>query len=186
MVMAKNELALNKLGKQFFDRTIERRYIAVAWGSIKDDAGTITGHVGRSMADRKVMAVYPDGSHGKHAVTHYKVLERLGYVTIVECKLETGRTHQIRAHFKHIGHPLFSDEEYGGDRILKGTTFTKYKSFIDNCFATCPRQALHAKSLAFTHPVTGQWLAFDSEIAPDMQQLIDKWRHYVSFRNEFE
>ena len=186
MVMAKNELALNKLGKQFFDRTIERRYIAVAWGSIKDDAGTITGHVGRSMADRKVMAVYPDGSHGKHAVTHYKVLERLGYVTIVECKLETGRTHQIRAHFKYIGHPLFSDEEYGGDRILKGTTFTKYKSFIDNCFATCPRQALHAKSLAFTHPVTGQWLAFDSEIAPDMQQLIDKWRHYVSFRNEFE
>ncbi len=186
MVIAKNEVALNKLGKQFFDRTIERRYWAIAWGALKEDQGTITGHIGRNLADRKVMAVFPDGSHGKHAVTHYKVLEKLGYVSLVECKLETGRTHQIRAHFKYIGHPLFADDEYGGDKILKGTTSSKYKNFVENCFAICPRQALHAKSLAFTHPSTGEWISFDSELPNDMQTLLDKWKHYVEYRNEFE
>jgi len=147
-------------------------------GDVKEEEGTITGNIGRSLKNRKIMDVFPDGEYGKHAVSHYKVLERFGYTTLIECKLETGRTHQIRAHFKHLGHPLFNDEEYGGDRILKGTTFTKYKQFVHNCFKICDRQALHAKSLGFTHPKTNEEVFFDSELADDMQQLIEKWRKY--------
>ena len=155
MVVAASELAMSHLAKQFYDRTTQREYIAIVWGNVKEDEGTITGHIGRSLSDRLQMAVFEDGSEGKHAVTHYKVLQRFGYVTVVSCKLETGRTHQIRVHMKYLGHPLFNDERYGGDKILKGTTFTKYKQFIINCFKACPRHALHAKSLGFTHPKTG-------------------------------
>jgi 23S rRNA pseudouridine1911/1915/1917 synthase len=182
LVIAKNELSLNRLSKQFFDRTTDRRYHALVWGNPSPAEGTITGNVGRNIRDRKIMQVFPDGSEGKHAVTHYKVLEDLGYISLVECKLETGRTHQIRVHFSHIKHPLFNDEEYGGDQILKGTTFTKYQQFIKNCFKILPRQALHAKSLAFDHPVTGKRLSFDSELPDDMVQVIDKWRKYISGR----
>lgn len=178
MLMAKNEYALAFLAKQFFDRTTKRAYQAVVWGDVKEDHGTITGHIGRDLRDRKIMAVYPNGEHGKHAVTHYTVLERFGYVTLVECRLETGRTHQIRAHMKHIGHPLFNDDTYGGDKILKGTTFSKYKTFIENCFAICPRHALHAKSLGFVHPTTGKEMFFDSELPADMQALLAKWKVY--------
>lgn len=186
LVIAKNEPALNKLAAQFFNRTTDRRYIALVWGALKEDEGTITGNIGRNPRDRKQMYVFEDGSEGKHAVTHYKVIERLGYVTLVECKLETGRTHQIRVHFKHIGHPLFNDELYGGNEILKGTTFTKYKQFVQNCFKILPRQALHAKSLAFEHPVTKKWMAFDSDLPDDMKQAIDKWRNYISNRETTE
>lgn len=178
MVIAKTEDALTKLAKQFFDRTTERRYNALVWGDMPEGEGTIEGHVGRSLKNRKVMDVFPDGEFGKHAVTHWKVIERFGYVTLVECKLETGRTHQIRVHFKHIGHPLFGDDEYGGDRILKGTTFTKYKQFIQNCFSILPRQALHAKTLGYTHPVTGEFLQFTSELPEDMTKVLEKWRTY--------
>lgn len=178
MLMAKNEYALAFLAKQFFDRTTKRAYQAIVWGDVKEDHGTITGHIGRDLRDRKIMAVYPNGEHGKHAVTHYTVLERFGYVTLVECRLETGRTHQIRAHMKHIGHPLFNDDTYGGDKILKGTTFSKYKTFIENCFAICPRHALHAKSLGFVHPTTGKEMFFDSELPADMQALLAKWKVY--------
>jgi 23S rRNA pseudouridine1911/1915/1917 synthase len=183
LVVAKNEFALNRLSKQFFDRTTDRRYIALIWGVPDTQEGTITGHVGRSIRDRKIMQVFPDGSQGKHAITHYKVLEDLGYISVIECKLETGRTHQIRVHLSHIKHPLFNDSDYGGDRILKGTTFTKYHQFVNNCFKILPRQALHAKSLAFDHPVTGKRLSFDSEIPNDMQQVIEKWRRYTSGRD---
>ncbi len=179
LVIAKNELAMNKLASQFFNRTSVRKYIALVWGTLKDDEGTITVNIGRNPRDRKQMYVFEDGSDGKHAVTHYKVIERLGYVTLVECKLETGRTHQIRVHFKHIGHPLFNDELYGGHEILKGTTFSKYKQFVQNCFKILPRQALHAKSLAFEHPTTKKWMAFDSDLPDDMKQVIDKWRTYI-------
>lgn len=182
LVVAKTELSMNKLAAQFFHRTIDRKYIALVWGDLKADEGTITGNIGRNPRDRKQMYVFEDGSDGKHAVTHYKVLERLGYVNLVECKLETGRTHQIRVHFKYIGHPLFNDALYGGDEILKGTTFAKYKQFVENCFALCPRQALHAKSLAFEHPRTGEWMAFDSSLPADMSSLIDKWRNYIAGR----
>jgi 23S rRNA pseudouridine1911/1915/1917 synthase len=182
LVIAKNEFALNRLSKQFFDRTTDRRYNALVWGIPAPPEGTITGNVGRSIKDRKVMQVFMDGSEGKTAITHYKVLENLGYISLVECKLETGRTHQIRVHFSHIKHPLFNDEEYGGDQILKGTTFTKYQQFIKNCFKILPRQALHAKSLSFDHPVTGKRLSFDSDLPDDMQQVIEKWRKYISGR----
>ncbi len=182
LVIAKNELALNRLSKQFYDRTTDRRYIALVWGVPDPPEGTITGNVGRSIRDRKVMQVFPDGSQGKQAITNYKVLEELGYISMVECKLETGRTHQIRVHFMHIKHPLFNDEEYGGDQILKGTTFTKYQQFVKNCFKILPRQALHAKSLAFDHPVTGKRLFFESELPDDMTQVIEKWRKYISAR----
>ncbi|MBM3448866.1 MAG: RluA family pseudouridine synthase [Bacteroidetes bacterium] len=178
MVIAKTDQALNHLGKQFFDRTIERRYVALVWGDVKED-GTVIGNTGRSLQNRKVFTVFPNGDHGKHAVTHYKVLQRFGYVTLVECKLETGRTHQIRVHMKHIGHTLFGDFEYGGDKILKGTTFSKYKQFVQNCFDLLPRQGLHAKSLAFTHPVSGEWLTFESAIPSDMQAVIEKWTNYA-------
>jgi len=186
LVMAKNELALNKLASQFFNRTIDRKYIALAWGDLKTDEGTITGNIGRNPRNRKQMYVFEDGSEGKHAVTHYKVIERLGYVNLVECKLETGRTHQIRVHFKYIGHSLFNDELYGGHEILKGTTFTKYKQFVQNCFKILPRQALHAKSLAFQHPTSKEWMTFDSELPNDMQQVIDKWRNYIAHRDKEE
>ena len=182
LVIAKNELALNKLSRQFFDRTTDRKYVALIWGSPVPSKGTITGNVGRNIRDRKIMQVFPDGSQGKTAITHYKVLEDLGYVSVIECKLETGRTHQIRVHFSYIKHPLFNDDEYGGDQILKGTTFSKYQQFVKNCFKILPRQALHAKSLAFDHPVTGKRLSFDSELPDDMKQVIEKWRNYTSAR----
>jgi 23S rRNA pseudouridine1911/1915/1917 synthase len=183
LVIAKNELSLNRLSKQFFDRTTDRKYNALVWGIPEPREGTITGNVGRSIKDRKVMQVFPDGSDGKNAITHYKVLEDFGYISLIECKLETGRTHQIRVHFSHIRHPLFNDEEYGGDQIIKGTTFTKYQQFIKNCFKILPRQALHAKSLAFDHPVTGKRLSFDSDLPDDIVQVIEKWRKYISGRD---
>ena len=182
LVIAKNELALNRLSRQFFERTTDRRYQALVWGIPDPPAGTITGHVGRNIRDRKIMQVFEDGSEGKPAVTHYKLLESFSYISLLECKLETGRTHQIRVHFSHIKHPLFNDEEYGGDRILKGTTFSKYQQFIRNCFSILPRQALHAKSLAFDHPVTRKRMSFDSELPDDMKQVIEKWRTYISGR----
>ncbi|CAM1340095.1 RluA family pseudouridine synthase [Tenacibaculum aestuarii] len=178
LVVAKTEYAMAHLSKQFFDRTTERLYYALVWGNIEEDQGTIEGNIGRSFKNRLQMDVFPDGEHGKHAVTHYKVIERLTYVTLVQCKLETGRTHQIRAHFKHIGHTLFNDERYGGDTILKGTTFTKYKQFVENCFKVLPRQALHAKTLGFTHPTTGEFLQFNSEIPEDIEACLAKWRTY--------
>lgn len=183
LIVAKNELSQAVLARQFFEHTIERKYQALIWGTPKEENGTITGHIGRSLKNRKVMDVFPDGSYGKEAVTHYKVLEHFGYVTLIECQLETGRTHQIRAHMQYIGHPLFNDAWYGGDKILKGTSFTKYKQFIENCFKIAPRHALHAKSLGFTHPTTGKKLFFESSLPEDMQQLIEKWRSYVANRN---
>ncbi|WP_047244678.1 RluA family pseudouridine synthase [Maribacter thermophilus] len=178
LVIAKTEAAMTHLAKQFFDKTSQREYIALVWGNVEDDEGTIEGNVGRNPKNRLQMHVFPDGEEGKEAVTHYKVLERLGYVTLVSCRLETGRTHQIRVHMKYIGHTLFNDERYGGDKILKGTTFTKYKQFVENAFKVLPRQALHAKTLGFVHPVTGKQMYFDSEIPDDMQSCIEKWRNY--------
>ena len=180
LVIAKNEESMAHLSKQFFDKTSEREYIAIAWGNIEEDEGTIEGNIGRHPKNRLQNTVYldDDSDKGKPAVTHYKVLERLGYVTLVSCKLETGRTHQIRVHMKHIGHTLFNDERYGGERILKGTTFTKYRQFVENCFKVLPRQALHAKTLGFEHPKTGEMMRFDSEIPQDMQDCIEKWRNY--------
>lgn len=179
LVVAKTEFAMANLSKQFFDRTTERLYYALVWGNMEEDEGTIEGNIGRSLKNRLQMDVFPEGDFGKHAVTHYKVLERLTYVTLVQCKLETGRTHQIRAHFKHIGHTLFNDERYGGNEVLKGTTFTKYKQFVQNCFKTLPRQALHAKTLGFTHPTTGEFMRFDSEIPQDIADCLEKWRTYT-------
>ncbi|TKG94799.1 RluA family pseudouridine synthase [Puteibacter caeruleilacunae] len=182
LVIAKTEIAKNKLALQFFEKTSKRRYLALVWGHVKEDEGTIVGHIGRSLKNRQVFTVFPEEEYGKHAVTHYKVVERLGYVTLVECRLETGRTHQIRVHMKHIGHTLFNDDNYGGDAILKGTTFTKYKQFVQNCFSICPRQALHAKTLGFVHPTTGEFMEFSSELPDDMSVMIDKWRNYISNR----
>ncbi len=184
LVIAKTEIAKNKLALQFYEKTSQRKYHAVVWGSLEQDEGTIEGHIGRSSKDRKQMSVYPDGEFGKHAITHYKVIRRIGYVTWVECTLETGRTHQIRAHFKHIGHPLFNDARYNGDIILKGTTFSKYAQFVRNCFDLCPRQALHAKTLGFVHPTTNEFISFDSPLPDDMQQLIERWERYISRRKE--
>jgi len=185
LVVGKTDRAVNKLARQFFEKTSERTYHAIIWGNLDEDEGTITGNIGRHPKERKKMYVFPDGEQGKPAVTHYKVLERFGYVTLVECRLETGRTHQIRVHFQYLKHPLFNDAEYGGDQILRGTTFTKYKQFIQNCFQILPRQALHAKTLGFKHPATGEMLRFDSELPEDMETVIEKWRTYTGNR-EFD
>lgn len=178
LAVAKNEAAQLKLAKQFFDHSIDRRYVAIVWGDVKDDEGTIEGNIARDPSDRLRFKAYDDETVGKRAVTHYRVLERFGFVTLVECKLETGRTHQIRVHMSSIGHPIFNDERYGGNEIRKGTIYSKYRQFIANCFEICPRQALHAKTLGFEHPVTGKWLQFDSEIPQDMTNLLAKWRKY--------
>ncbi|WP_374756763.1 RluA family pseudouridine synthase [Larkinella humicola] len=182
MVIAKTEYAMTHLGRQFFEHTIERTYNALAWGELKENEGTIDGNIGRSLRDRKVQAVFPDGSQGKRAVTHYKVLKALHYVSLVECKLETGRTHQIRAHMQYLGHPLFSDATYGGDRILRGNANGSYKSFVQNCFVLMPRQALHAKSLGFEHPRTREWLQFESELPDDFRSVLEKWEKYLENR----
>jgi len=182
LLVAKNELAQTRLAKQFFDHSVERKYQALVWGDFEEDEGVIEGNIGRHPKDRRQMTVFPDGSYGKPAITHYKVKERLGYVTLVECRLETGRTHQIRAHFRYLRHPLFSDARYGGDIILKGTTFTKYKQFVQNCFKILPRQALNAMTLGFVHPVSGKILSFSSSLPEDMQTVIDKWRAYAAQR----
>lgn len=178
LILAKTDKAMRHLAKQFFDHSISRQYVALVWGDVQNDSGTIVAHVGRHMRMRKLFEAYPDGEHGKEAITHYKVKERFGYVTLVECILETGRTHQIRVHMKHIGHPLFNDDFYGGDKIVKGTVYARYKQFVDNCFALCPRQALHAKTLGFIHPDTGKEMFFDTELPNDIAQVIDKWRKY--------
>lgn len=183
LVIAKTPDAKTHLGLQFFNKTTKRKYVALVWGAMEHDEGRIEGNIGRSLKDRLQMTVFPDGDYGKSAVTHYRTIERLGYVSVVECILETGRTHQIRVHMKHIGHTLFNDERYGGDQILRGTTFTKYRQFVQNCFETCPRQALHAKTLGFIHPRTGQELFFDTEIPQDMQNLIGRWRQYIAARD---
>jgi 23S rRNA pseudouridine1911/1915/1917 synthase len=178
LLLAKTSGAVASLAKQFFDHSIKRQYIALVWGDLKEDKGTIIAHVGRHQRFRKQFEAYPEGDHGKEAISHYSVIERFGYVTLVQCILETGRTHQIRVHMKYIGHPLFSDETYGGDKILKGTIYSKYKQFVENCFEICPRQALHAQSIGFIHPTTKQEMYFQSELPEDMQQLIEKWRSY--------
>lgn len=182
LVIAKTEEALTHLSKQFFDKSSERKYIALVWGNIAEEEGTIEGHIGRHPKNRLQMTVYPEGEAGKNAVTHFKVIERFGYVTLVECQLETGRTHQIRAHMKHIGHTLFNDERYGGDSILKGTSFTKYKQFVENCFKLLPRQALHAKTLGFIHPTTGEKMHFESKVPEDIENALEKWRLYAQHK----
>ena len=182
LVIAKTPDAKTHLGLQFFNKTTKRKYVALVWGAMENDEGRIEGHIGRSTADRLEMTVYPNGECGKSAVTHYRTIERLGYVSVVECVLETGRTHQIRVHMKHIGHTLFNDERYGGDQILRGTTFAKYRQFVQNCFDICPRQALHAKTLGFVHPRTGQEMFFDTDVPADMTNLIARWKQYISSR----
>ncbi|WP_151086238.1 RluA family pseudouridine synthase [Hymenobacter baengnokdamensis] len=180
LVIGKTEWAMTHLSQQFFHHTIERSYLALAWGRFDEDAGTVRGHIGRSLRDRKVQAVYPDGSQGKHAVTHYRVLQRYGPVTLLECRLETGRTHQIRAHMQHIGHPLFSDAIYGGDRIRVGQSTGTYKAFVENCFALMPRQALHARSLGFVHPSTGERLFFEAELPEDFTAVLARWESWAA------
>ena len=181
LVVAKTEEAMTHLSKQFFNKTTEREYVALVWGNVDEESGTVEGNIGRHPKNRLQNTVFEDDedeTRGKHAVTHFKVLERLGYVTLLSCRLETGRTHQIRVHLKHIGHTLFNDERYGGDKILKGTTFTKYKQFVDNCFKALPRQALHARTLGFVHPTTGEMKRFESQIPDDMEACLEKWRNY--------
>lgn len=182
LVIAKTELAKNSLAIQFFEKTSFRKYVALVWGNLKENKGTITGNIGRSLSNRQIFKVFPESDHGKPAVTHYKVIERLGYVNLIECQLETGRTHQIRVHMKYIGHPLFNDSTYGGDQILRGTTFSKYRQFVHNCFQMLPRQALHAKSLGFLHPTTGKAMMFESELPDDMLAVVKKWRNYIANR----
>ncbi len=183
LVLAKTPKAMTHLAKQFFDHTVHRRYVALVWGNFEEEEGTIVAHVGRHERFRKLFTAYPEGEHGKEAITHYKVLEKFNYVTLVECRLETGRTHQIRVHMQHIGHPLFNDITYGGDRIVKGTIFTKYKQFVENCFALCPRQALHAQQLGFIHPTTGKEMKFESPLPEDISSVLEKWRKYSSSRD---
>jgi 23S rRNA pseudouridine1911/1915/1917 synthase len=177
LLISKNERSMTYLARQFFDHTITRKYTALAWGDLEQD-GTVDGYIGRSVSDRRVMSIYDDPEKGKWSVTHYKVLERLNYVTLIECQLETGRTHQIRAHMKHIGHPLFSDATYGGDKIIKGTVFSKYKQFVENCFELMPRQALHAQTLGFTHPSTKKYMHFEAPLPQDFEAVLEKWRRY--------
>lgn len=184
MVLAKTDRAVSDLARQFFDHTVYRRYIALVWGDLAEEEGTVIAHIGRHKRFRKLFDAYPEGDYGKDAITHYKVLERFGYVTMVECRLETGRTHQIRVHMQHIGHPLFNDDFYGGDRIVKGTVYTRYRQFVENCFAICPRHALHAKNIGFKHPGTGKQVLFESELAKDMEALIEKWRNYVKYKGK--
>lgn len=186
LLMAKNQKALNHLAKQFFNHTIQRKYIALVWGDVVNDEGTIVAHVGRNPRYRKQFEAFPDGEHGKHAITHYRVLERFHYVTLVECVLETGRTHQIRVHMKHIGHTLFGDDHYGGDRILKGTVYTKYKQFVENCLRLCPRQALHAQTLGFVHPQSQQEILFEQPLPADMTAVIEKWRKYFKAKGAID
>ncbi len=178
LVLAKTDKAMRHLAKQFYDHTVKRKYLALVWGDVKDEEGTIIAHVGRNLRYRKLFEAYPEGDHGKEAITHYKVVERFNYVTLVQCVLETGRTHQIRVHMKYLGHPLFNDDFYGGDKIVKGTIFSKYKQFVDNCFSICPRQALHAKTLGFAHPATEEEVFFETELPNDMARVIEKWRDY--------
>ncbi|MFQ5335830.1 MAG: RluA family pseudouridine synthase, partial [Flavobacteriales bacterium] len=182
MVIAKTETALSHLAKQFFEHSVDRSYHTLVWGEPPGEEGSIEGHIGRNLRDRTLMAVFPDDTQGKPALTHFKVLERFGYVTLLECRLETGRTHQIRVHLRHIGHPVFGDVQYGGDRILKGTTFGKYTQFVKNCFKMLPRQALHARSIAFTHPASGKRMEFDSPLPDDVQGVLHKWRQYTNHR----
>ena len=186
LVVAKTEMAKMNLANQFFEKSTQRKYIALVWGDLKQETGTITGNIGRSPNNRLIFCVFPNGDQGKHAVTHYKVVERLGYVNLIECRLETGRTHQIRVHMKYIGHPLFNDATYGGDQILRGTTFTKYRQFVRNVFDLLPRQALHAQSLGFLHPVSGQPMLFETPLPADMATAIDRWRTYISNRDIIE
>ncbi len=181
LVIAKTDIAMNSLAKQFIDHSIERTYYALVWGEPKEMAGTVNVHLGRSLKDRRITAPFPEGDFGKHAITHYKVLQNLRYVSLLQCNLETGRTHQIRAHMKYLGHPLFNDATYGGDKILKGTPFSKYKTFVDNCFKIIPRQALHAKSLGFEHPVSKEFMQFDTELPEDFLQVLEKWEKYLHF-----
>ncbi|MCR9251890.1 MAG: RluA family pseudouridine synthase [bacterium] len=183
LVIAKSENAMSSLAKQFFDHSIERTYYALVWGEPEPEDGTIDVNLGRSLKDRRVTAAFPEGDFGRHAITHYKTIKQLRYVSLIQCNLETGRTHQIRAHMKHLGHPIFNDATYGGDKILKGTTFSKYKQFVDNCFKTIPRQALHAKSLGFIHPTTKEFIQFDSELPFDFQEVMEKWDNYVKFHD---
>jgi 23S rRNA pseudouridine1911/1915/1917 synthase len=182
MVLAKNAKAVASLARQFFDHTVKRQYMALVWGDVANETGTVVAHIGRHKRFRKLFDAYPEGDYGKEAITHYKVLERFGYVTLVQCVLETGRTHQIRVHMKYIGHPLFNDETYGGDKIVKGTVFSKYKQFVENCFAICPRHALHAKTIGFIQPTTLKEMIFESELPADMSKLIEKWRGYTASR----
>ncbi len=182
LVLAKTPKAMNDLAKQFFAHTVHRRYVALVWGDFTEEEGTVVAHVGRHLRFRKLFTAYPDGEHGKDAITHYKVMERFNYVTLVECRLETGRTHQIRVHMQHIGHPLFNDDFYGGDAIVKGTVFTKYKQFVENCFKLCGRQALHARELGFIHPRTREQVMFTSALPEDISAVIEKWRRYSKGR----
>ncbi len=184
LVIAKDQRSMADLAKQFFNHTVHRRYIALVWGDVEKDEGTVIANVGRHQRFRKLFTAYPDADHGKEAITHYKVLERYNYVTLIECRLETGRTHQIRVHMQLIGHPLFNDDFYGGDRIVKGTVFTKYKQFVDNCFALCKRQALHAKELGFIHPLTLKPVHFESDVPDDMQAVIEKWKKYIGHKED--
>ena len=180
LVIAKNEVSMSIMSKKFSDRNLDRRYLALVWGDVIEDQGTIDANIGRSLKNRKVMSVFPNAEFGKRAITNYKVVERFRYTTLIECKLETGRTHQIRVHLKYLGHPVFNDMEYGGDKILKGTTFTKYKQFVTNCFKICNRQALHARSLSFEHPANKKKLEFVSDLPDDMRELVEKWRNYTN------
>lgn len=182
LVVAKNELSMKKLAEQFFDHSIEREYYALVWGNFDEPTGTITGNIGRHPKDRKKRYLFPENEAGKHAVTHYEVIEDMYYVSLIRCRLETGRTHQIRVHMSHSNHPLFNDNVYSGDRIIKGTVYSKYKQFVHNCFKILPRQALHAKSLGFIHPTTNEFVKFDSELPQDFQDVLDKWRHYVQHK----